>query len=46
MSSSDGFHANKIERLRSCENTVKNIFDGKLKSSVMIVLRKLKAQKA
>ena len=27
----DEFHANKSERLRSFENTVKNIFDEKLK---------------
>ena len=38
----DEFHANKSERLGSFENTVKNIFDEKLKKSV-IVLRKLKA---
>ena len=31
MSSYDEFHANKSERLRSFENTVKNIFDEKLK---------------
>ena len=31
MNSYDEFHANKNERLKSFENTVKNIFDEKLK---------------
>ena len=29
-SANDGFHANKCERLKSFENTVKNIFDENL----------------
>ena len=41
----DKFHANKSERLRSFEDTVKNIFDEKLKA-LAIVLGKLKAQEA
>ena len=42
----DEFHANKSERPRTFKNTVKNIFDEKLKKNSVIVLRKLKARKA